>query len=126
MRIILADHHPQPCWALKALLQEQPGFEIIGEAQEGKRLLTLAEKHHPDLVLLDSELPGLYFEDLIKGLHALQPPPIVVAMSSESENSRKLLMAGADAFVSKTEEPDWLLETLKKFESRAKKTNNIP
>jgi len=126
MRIILADHHPQPCWALKTLLEEQPEFEIIGEAVEAKRLLALSDKLHPDLVLLDSELPGLYIEDLITRLHALTPPPIVVGMSSEFENSRKLLVAGADAFVSKGDEPDWLLETLKKFESRAKKTNNIP
>ena len=121
MRIILADHHAQPCWALKTLLNEQPEFEIIGEAVDADGLLALAEKHLPDLVLVDSELPGLYIEDLITRLHALEPPPIVVVMSSEFENSRKLLKAGADAFVSKGDEPDWLLETLQKFESRSKK-----
>ena len=65
----------------------------------------------------------LYIEDLITRLHALEPPPIVVVMSSEVENSRKLLKAGADAFVSKGDEPDWLLETLQKFESRSKKND---
>jgi two-component system, NarL family, response regulator, fimbrial Z protein, FimZ len=121
MRIILADHHAQPCWALKTLLNEQPEFEIIGEAVDADGLLTLAVKHLPDLVLVDGELPGIYIEDLIARLHALEPPPIVVVMSSEFENSRKLLKAGADAFVSKGDEPDWLLETLQKFESRSKK-----
>lgn len=121
MRIILADNHVQPCWALKTLLNEQPEFKIIGEAVDADGLLVLAGKHLPDLVLVDSELPGLYIEDLITKLHDLEPPPIVVVMSSESENSRKLLKAGADAFVSKGDEPDWLLETLQKFESRSKK-----
>jgi DNA-binding NarL/FixJ family response regulator len=121
MRIILADHHAQPCWALKTLLNEQPEFEIIGEAVDAEGLLALAEKHLPDLVLVDGELPGLYIEDLISKLHGIEPPPIVVTMSSEFENSRKLLKAGADAFVSKGDEPAWLLETLQKFESRAKK-----
>jgi two-component system, NarL family, nitrate/nitrite response regulator NarL len=121
MRIILADHHTQPCWALKMLLEEQPEFEIIGEAVEGEALVVLAKTYLPDLVLVDSELPGLYIEDLIIRLHALEPPPIVVVMSSEFENSRKLLKAGADAFVSKGDEPAWLLETLQKFESRSKK-----
>jgi len=37
--------------------------------------------------------------------------------NSESENSRKMLKAGADVFVSKGDEPEWLLETLKKYES---------
>ncbi len=122
MRIILADHHVQPCWALKTLLAEQPEFELIGEAVEAGGLLKLAQMNLPDLVLLDCELPGGYIEDLIAQLHALQPPPIVVVMSSEFENSRKLLKAGADAFVSKGDEPEWLLETLQKFESRFKRS----
>jgi hypothetical protein len=42
-------------------------------------------------------------------------------MSSEFENSRMVLKAGADAFVSKADQPDWLLDTLQKFENRVKK-----
>jgi DNA-binding NarL/FixJ family response regulator len=121
MRIILADQHVQPRLALKTLLEEQPEFDLIGEAQDAQGLLLLAKKHLADLVLLDSELPGIYIEDLIARLHALAPPPIVIVMSSESENSRKMLKAGADVFVSKGDEPEWLLETLQKFENRINK-----
>jgi len=52
--------------------------------------------------------------DLIASLHALEPRPIVIVMSSEIEYSRVLLKAGADAFVSKGE-PDWLLEKLHRY-----------
>ena len=121
MRIILADQHVQPRSALKRLLEEQPEFDLIGEAVDAQGLLLLAEKHLADLVLLDSELPGVYIEDLIASLHALEPPPIVIVMSSESENSRKMLKAGADVFVSKGDEPEWLLETLQKFENQINK-----
>jgi len=121
MRIILADQHVQPRSALKTLLEEQPEFDLIGEAVDAEGLLLLAEKHLADLVLLDSELPGVYIEDLITSLHALEPPPIVIVMSSESENSRKMLKAGADVFVSKGDEPEWLLETLQKFENQINK-----
>jgi DNA-binding NarL/FixJ family response regulator len=121
MRIILADQHVQPRSALKTLLEQQPEFDLIGEAVDAEGLLLLAKKHLADLVLLDSELPGVYIEDLIASLHALEPPPIVIVMSSESENSRKMLKAGADAFVSKGDEPEWLLETLQKFENQINK-----
>jgi DNA-binding NarL/FixJ family response regulator len=123
MRIILADHHIQPCWAIRKLLEQQSEYKIIDETADAQSLLTLTEEQHPDLVLVDGELPGMFIEDLISSLHAIEPPPIVVAMSSEFENSRKLLKAGADAFVSKADEPEWLLETLKRFEYRAKKSN---
>jgi DNA-binding NarL/FixJ family response regulator len=122
MRIILADHHTKPSWALRKLIEEQPQFTFIGEAANAQALLTLARANSPDLVLMDSELPGMFIEDLITQLHASEPAPIVVAMSSEFENSRKLLKAGADAFVSKSDQPDWLLETLYQFESRSKKS----
>jgi two-component system response regulator FimZ (fimbrial Z protein)/two-component system response regulator EvgA len=117
MRIILADHHPQALWALKTLLQEEPQFDLIGEAVEAESLLLLAEKHTADLVLVDKERPGSPIEDLIVCLHALEPRPIVMVMSSETESSRMLLKSGADAFVSKGDS-DWLLEILDKYVER--------
>lgn len=123
MRIILADHHGQPRWALKTLLDEQPEFDLIGAVEDAQSLLELAEKEPPDLVLVDNELPGVYIEDLIARLHALEPKPTVIVMSSDFENSRKQLMAGADAFVSKGDQPDWLLEILRKYENQTRLGN---
>jgi DNA-binding NarL/FixJ family response regulator len=123
MRIILADHHGQPRWALKTLLDEQPEFDLIGAVEDAQSLLELAEKEPPDLVLVDNELPGVYIEDLIARLHALEPKPTVIVMSSDFENSRKQLMAGADAFVSKGDQTDWLLEILRKYENQTRVGN---
>ena len=120
MRIILADHHAEPRWALKTLLEEQPEFDLVAEAVNAEGLLMLAEKHTPDLVLLDSKLPGISIVDLIARLHVLAPRPIVVVMSCNFETSRVLLKAGADAFVSKGDEPDWLLEKLRQYAVQVK------
>ena len=118
MRIILADHHAQSLWALKTILKEQPEFDLVGVAEDAHSLLALAEKHTADLFLVDRKLPGSSIEDQITSLHTLVPRPVVIVMSSESENSRMMLKAGADAFVSKGDEPSWLLQTLLKFEKR--------
>jgi DNA-binding NarL/FixJ family response regulator len=121
MRIILADPHPQALWALKTTLQEKPEFDIIGEAIDADGLLALVGASPPDLALIDWELPGWSIEDLITEMHACKPRPIVVMMSTKSERGSMLLKAGADAFVSKSDQPDWLLETLQKYEKRFKK-----
>jgi DNA-binding NarL/FixJ family response regulator len=121
MRIILADHHPQALWALKTMLQERAEFEITGEATDADSLLDIAVAYPSDLALIDRELPGRPIEDLIADLHAFKPSPIVVLMSSEPEYGSMLLKAGADAFVSKGDRPEWLLESLEKFEKRSKK-----
>ncbi len=118
MRIILADHHAQSLWALKTILKEQQEFDLVGVAEDSQSLLALAEKHTADLFLVDRKLPGSSIEDQITSLHTLVPRPVVIVMSSESENSRMMLKAGADAFVSKGDEPSWLLQTLLKFEKR--------
>jgi DNA-binding NarL/FixJ family response regulator len=121
MRIILADPNPNSLWALKTLLQEKPEMEVIGDTVDAESLLALAILHPPDLVLIDMELPGKPFEDLITELHSAKPSPVVVGMSTRLEYGRIMLNAGADAFVSKNDQPDWLLEILHKFEQRSRK-----
>jgi DNA-binding NarL/FixJ family response regulator len=117
MRIILADHNPQSLWGLKTMLEEKPGYDVIGEATDADGLLILVYKDPPDLALVDRELPGRPIEVLIKGLHKCKPRMIVVVMSSKPEFGGVILKAGADAFVSKGDQPDWLLETLYKFKT---------
>jgi DNA-binding NarL/FixJ family response regulator len=107
------------------MLEEQPEFDLIGEALDAQGLLVLAEKHTPDLVLIDRELPGSPIEDLIDRLHALKPRPIVVVMSGDFQFSRVILNAGADAFVSKGDEPYWLLEKLHKYAIQVKEEDAI-
>ena len=115
MRIILADHHTEPRWALKSMLDEEPGLELVGEAVDTQGLLRLVEKHPAELILLDEQLPGNAIEDLINHLHRFDPKPIVIVMSSDFTCSRRILQAGADSFVSKADQPEWLLQTLRKY-----------
>lgn len=124
MRIILADHHPHALWALKTMLQEESELEIVGEVVDAERLFMLVENATADLVLVDRKLPGCHIKDLISDLHALEPRPIVIVMSSNPEDSRLMLKAGADAFVSKGDQPDWLLETLHQYQKRTKNVNH--
>lgn len=112
MRILLADHHSETLWALKTRFEEEPGMEIIGEASEADALLKLARATLVDLILMDGELPGRPIEIQITDLHNLVPKPKVVVMSSNPEYGRMYLKVGADAFVSKTDQLDWLFETL--------------
>ena len=118
MRMIIADQHPKVLWALRTVLEEESEFDLLGEAVDAEQLLKLATEHTADLVLVDRELPGRPIEDLIASLHALDPRPFVIVMSSEFEYSRTLLKSGADAFVSKEDQPDWLLDTLHSYAQR--------
>jgi DNA-binding NarL/FixJ family response regulator len=118
MRVILADHHVHARVALEALIDEESQLELVGEAMDAQALLVLIEKHKPDLVLVDEQLPGIPIEELIVSLHAHQPVPTVIVMSSDPTCSRKILDAGVDIFVSKVDRPDRLIQSLHKYLQR--------
>ncbi len=115
IRILLADHHPASSWALKTMVAEELDFELVGEATGMDSLCELSKKYHPHLILIDREFPGKQIEDMIAELHLLDPKPVVIVMSSHAEQAGFVLKAGADAFVSKVDNPAWLVEKLQTY-----------
>jgi DNA-binding NarL/FixJ family response regulator len=118
MKIMVADHHPQALWALKTMLEEKPQFNVIGDAVNAYKLLNLVIENPPDLVLMDSELPGMSNANLINELHKVVPKIIVVVMGGSNADGAMLIKAGANAFVSKSDPPDRMLKIIQEFESQ--------
>ena len=112
MRILLADDQPKVRLALRALLEQQPGLKVVGEAVNADDLLTQTEESCPDLVLLDWELPGPAAVDLLSDLRSACPDLVVIALSGRVTAGRAALAAGADAFVSKGDPPERLLAAI--------------
>jgi DNA-binding NarL/FixJ family response regulator len=99
-------------FALRVLLERQSEFRVVNEAVDAKELLTYAKETRPDLILLGWELPGLVAVGLFSALHKACPNLFVIALSGRPEAHQAALVAGADAFVSKTDPPEQLLEAL--------------
>jgi DNA-binding NarL/FixJ family response regulator len=59
IRILIADDHPVVRDGLVAILGTQPDFQVIGEASTGKETVTRTLELHPDVLLLDLEMPGM-------------------------------------------------------------------
>ncbi len=112
MRILLADAQPRVRFALRVLLEQQPGMQVVGESDDAEGLLVQIRATHPDLVLLGWELPGLAALDSLSVLREVPPGPAVIALSGRPEVRFAALSAGADAFVSKGDPPERLLETI--------------
>ena len=112
MRVLLADDQKKVRSALRLLLEQQPDVEILGEAVDTTVLLDWVKAAHPDLVLLDWELPGLPAVALLPLLHFQQPGLQVVALSGRPEARRAALEAGVEAFVSKGDPPEVLVAAL--------------
>ena len=115
MRVVIADDHRLVLDGIKRALEEDGGFEIVGETQSGTQVLPLVGKTSPDLVLLDVRMPhmdGLACLDQIRSRH----PDVKVVMLSASSNQELVesaLRRGASAYVIKTVNPDDLPATLR-------------
>lgn len=59
IRLLIADDHPVFRYGLKALLEAESGFEIVGEASNGEEAVSLAGEVRPDVILMDITMPGL-------------------------------------------------------------------
>ena len=115
MRVLLADDHPRVRSALRLILEQEPNFQVVGEAADATGLLLAAAERVPDLVLLDWELPGLPAAQLLRLLLYERPLLKVIAMSSRPEVAQSALDAGAQAFLSKSEPPEQVLLILHAF-----------
>ena len=113
MRILLADEGEMTRFALTALLEQRPGWVVVGEVDSAGKLLPIVEATNPDLVLLRWNLPELCHEEIIPTLSSNFPGIAVIVLSARPEMGSQAIAAGASAFVSKADPPDRLLEAVK-------------
>jgi DNA-binding NarL/FixJ family response regulator len=103
-RVLVIDDHPS-FRRFAARLLEAGGFDVVGEAEDGRAGLAAAQRLQPDVVLLDVLLPDTNGFVLAQALADGSPAPIVVLVSSRSagEVASGLERSPAQGFISKGE-----------------------
>ena len=112
MRILLADSQVKVRFALRVLLDRQPGLDVVGEAASVDELLSRAAALCPDLVLLDWSVAAPLAAGLLLALRRECPGLGVIVLSGRPEAREAALGAGADDFVSKGNPPEHLLAAI--------------
>lgn len=103
LRIILADDHTVVRSGLRALLERHNNFEIVGEAENGRDVVTLSTSLHPDIVIMDVGMPLLNGIEATAALLKQSPSTGVVILSMYSDESyvMRALRAGARGYLLK-------------------------
>jgi len=115
LRILLADDKYEIRSALNLFLTSRLDLELIIEARDMEHVMAQLEDAHPDLIILDWELPGRPTRERISILRALVPDLKIIIINSKPELQQQVLAEGADAFVCKTDPPSRLLEVIQNF-----------
>jgi DNA-binding NarL/FixJ family response regulator len=111
--VLIVDDHPSFRASARALLEAE-GYEVVGEAENGVQGLSKARELHPDVVLLDVQLPDFDGFEVASRLTKDANPPAVVLISSRDGSDFGHLVpdSGALGFIPKAELSGAALATL--------------
>lgn len=119
MKVFIADDQSEIRSALKLLIDQEAGIEVVGEAAEAVSMVSKVYETQPDLILLDWELPGIKSiispadeQRLLSILRSHCPDIEIIALSGRPEAEKEALTSGARVFVSKGEAPRAVIEAL--------------
>ncbi|CAN5293332.1 response regulator transcription factor [soil metagenome] len=103
IRLLIADDHTIVRQGLRKLLEEEPGFEVIGEAVDGRDAVTKATDLMPDIVLMDLSMPLLHGLEATRQITKRNPKTRVLILSMHKNEAYVLqaLQAGASGYILK-------------------------
>jgi len=113
-RLVVVDDHALFRRGLVGLLGDMSEFEVIGEAGDGIEALGVIERTHPDIVLLDVNMPRMDGIALVQALRRLKESPriLMLTISQEDGDLLRAVKAGANGYILKNTEPEELRQSL--------------
>lgn len=103
IRILIADDHTILRAGLRALLNAEPEFQVIGEAADGAQAVVMATELRPDVVVADLNMPKASGIDVAHELRTQLPQTrvLILTMYEDSSLVRRALEAGASGYITK-------------------------
>ena len=103
IRVLIADDHKIMLAGLRSLLEKQTDFEVVGEADNGRKAVQMAQEKTPDVVVMDVSMPDLNGIEATMQIIESLPKTRVVALSMHSDKRfvMGMLRAGASGYLLK-------------------------
>jgi DNA-binding NarL/FixJ family response regulator len=103
-RVLIVDDHARVRASLRMVLEYWSELTIVGEAQSGEDAIDQSQKLHPDVVLLDLDMPGMDGVEATKRLRQVDENIRILILTASVEYDRieEALEAGASGYVLKT------------------------
>jgi DNA-binding NarL/FixJ family response regulator len=114
-RVLLADDHTIVREGLRAILEQQPDMEVVGEAKNGREAVEMTKRLTPDIVLLDLYMPEVNGLDAARQIRQQSPSSrvLILSSSSDEEHVEQIIGVGAAGYLIKQTAGQDLLKALK-------------
>ena len=115
IRILIVDDHGVMRAGLRAMLEDEPGIEVVAEASTGEEALGLTVELQPDILLLDIGMPGIDGIEVTRRLKKSDPRIQVLILTVYEDESllREAIKAGASGYVIKRAAEEELIAAIK-------------
>jgi DNA-binding NarL/FixJ family response regulator len=116
LRVLLVDDHALVRRGFRRMLEDEPTFEVVGEASDGLEAVEAAERLGPDVIVMDCALPQINGIEASRRVLAKRPETAILMLSMHSEDTliRQALEAGAKGYVLKNAMDLDLVSAIKK------------
>ena len=118
IKVIIADDDEGMRLIERKLIGKVEGFELVGEARDGEELLALVEKHHPQVVFLDVEMPGKTGVECAKVIQDTDPSIILIFATAHDQYMGDAFEVYAFDYLLKPFKMDRVLKTLERARDR--------
>ena len=123
IRVMIVDDHPVVCKGLAAIIQAEPGMEVVAEAFNGKQAIQVFRECHPDITLMDLRMPVMSGVDAIRALRKEFPSAsfIILTTYQGDEDIHRGISAGARGYLLKDSLRKELIEAIRTVQSGRKR-----
>jgi DNA-binding NarL/FixJ family response regulator len=120
LRVLVADDHEVARKGIRALIESHPGWEVCGEAADGREAVRATARLKPDMVLLDIGMPSLNGLDATRQILAESPDTrvLILTMHDSEQVVREVLAAGARGFLLKSDAGRDLVSAVEALQAR--------
>jgi len=122
IKVIIVDDHPVVRRGLRQIIEEEPGMEVAGEAENAGEFFSLVRKTDCTLVLLDISLPDRSGFDVLKQLKYEHPklPVLILSIHPEDQYALRFIKAGASGYLMKEGAPEELVKAIRRVNAGGK------
>jgi DNA-binding NarL/FixJ family response regulator len=125
IRILMVDDHPLLREGVAALIAGRADMKLVAQASDGREAISQFRSHHPDVTLMDLQMPEMNGIDAIIAIRGEFPDARIVVLTTYSGDAlaQRALKAGAKAYVLKSHVRKDLLEIIRTVHAGKKSVN---
>ena len=115
IRVMVVDDHPVVRRGIAALLETEPGLELVTEAEDGRRAIQEFRTHRPDVTVMDLQMPEMGGLDAISAIRGEFPDARIIVLTTYAGDVQAIraMHAGARAYMLKDSMDRELVETIR-------------